>query len=103
MAKYYQGLKNPVKDEISQSDKPETLLEMIQLAIKIDNRIYKRRLEKKGVYSYNYCIGGKTTTKYHSPIELDATHSFKSKKPSKEVIEERRKKGLCFECGLLGY
>ncbi len=52
---------------------------------------------------YNYYIGGKITTKYHLPIELDITYSFKSKKPSKEVMEERRKKGLCFECGLPGH
>lgn len=31
------------------------------------------------------------------------TYSFKSKKPSKEVIEERHKKGLCFEYRLPGY
>ncbi len=52
---------------------------------------------------YNYYIGGKITTKYHLPIELDITYSFKSKKPSKEVIEERYKKGLCFEYRLPGY
>jgi hypothetical protein len=36
-------------------------------------------------------------------MELDMTHSFKSKKPSKEVMEERHKKGLCFEYRLPGY
>ncbi len=60
-------------------------------------------MEKKGVYLYNHCIGGKITTKYHLPIELDITYSFKSKKPSKEVMEERRKKGLCFEYRLPGH
>ncbi len=76
---------------------------MIQLVIKINNYIYKQQLEKKGVYLYNYYIGGKITIKYHLPIELDITYSFKSKKPSKEVMEERRKKGLCFEYRLPGY
>ena len=52
---------------------------------------------------YNYYTGGKITTKYHLPIELNITYSFKSKKPSKEVIEERYKKGLCFEYRLPGY
>jgi hypothetical protein len=36
-------------------------------------------------------------------MELDVTHSFKKKTPSKEVMDERHKKGLCFECGLPGH
>jgi hypothetical protein len=45
---YYKGLKDHVKDEISWSDKPDDLKEIIELAQKIDNRYYERQLEKKG-------------------------------------------------------
>ena len=38
---YYKGLKDAIKDEIARSDRPDTLYEMIALAIKIDNRYYK--------------------------------------------------------------
>jgi reverse transcriptase-like protein/uncharacterized protein DUF4939/aspartyl protease len=101
-ARYYQGLKDKVKDEIARSEKPDDLQEMIQLAVKIDNRLYERTLEKKGQYS-NRLTGhhSKGTAKYHSPMELDAT--IKRKTPCKEVMDERRKKGLCFECGLPGH
>jgi hypothetical protein len=40
-----------VKDEIARSDRPETLEEMIKLAVKIDNHNYERSLEKRGHYS----------------------------------------------------
>ncbi|ELR05335.1 hypothetical protein GMDG_07318 [Pseudogymnoascus destructans 20631-21] len=45
---FYAGLKDHVKDEISRSDKPDDLREMIELAQKIDNRHYEWQLEKKG-------------------------------------------------------
>ena len=49
-AQYYRGLKDGVKDEIARSDRPEDLQAMISLAVKIDNRIYERGLERKGQY-----------------------------------------------------
>jgi hypothetical protein len=40
-----------VKDKIAQIDKLGTLQTMITLAIRIDNRLYKRSLERKGYYT----------------------------------------------------
>ena len=45
---YYKGLKDSIKDEITYSDRLESLYEMIALTIKIDNRYYERQLERKG-------------------------------------------------------
>jgi hypothetical protein len=40
-----------VKDEIARSDVPETLNDLIVMAIKINNRHYKRAIERKGLYT----------------------------------------------------
>jgi hypothetical protein len=46
---FYDTLKEEIKDEISRIEKrPTTLLEMKKHAIRIDNRMYERRMEKKG-------------------------------------------------------
>jgi hypothetical protein len=50
-AQYYRGLKDAVKDEIARSDRPESLPDMIEMAIKIDNRHFERNLERRGQYS----------------------------------------------------
>jgi hypothetical protein len=50
-AQYYQGLKDSVKDELSRSDDPEDLRELMTSAVKIDNRLYERSLERKGQYN----------------------------------------------------
>ena len=45
MSIYYKTLKPVVKDELYIKDRPETLTEYITIAVKIDNRLYKRRVE----------------------------------------------------------
>jgi hypothetical protein len=42
MSEFYNGLKDSIKDEISRIDRPKDLAEMIETAIRIDNRIYER-------------------------------------------------------------
>ncbi len=67
--------------------------------MKIDNRAYKRSLEKRGTYSHSYKKEHPRKNKYYSLMELDAT--TKGKKPlSKEEIDKRYKNKLYFECGL---
>lgn len=48
MAAYYAGLKDEVKDELTKLDRPEEFTDYIATAVKIDNRLYERRMEKKG-------------------------------------------------------
>ena len=45
---FYRGLKDEVKDELYKMDRPATLAQYIAMAVKIDNRQYERRREKKG-------------------------------------------------------
>ena len=45
-AQYYKGLKDFIKDEISRSERPSTLAKMIKKSVIINNRVYKRSMEK---------------------------------------------------------
>ncbi|PQE09754.1 Zinc finger CCHC-type protein [Rutstroemia sp. NJR-2017a BBW] len=96
---YYRGLKDVVKDEIARTDESDNLQELIQLAIKIDDRLYKRSLEQRG---QNNRMGNKNPRKnrWPEPMELDANRIGNL---SKEEKDRRRKEGLCFECGKSGH
>ena len=48
MDQFYKGLKDYIKDELAHVDKLDTLEELIELAIRINGRLYKRQLERKG-------------------------------------------------------
>jgi hypothetical protein len=67
---FYRGLKEFVKDELSRIDYIDTLQELSEAAIKIDNRAYKRRIEKKGIFTH-YIRPSKNY--YGDPIDLDTT------------------------------
>ncbi|KAI2894482.1 hypothetical protein CBS11852_4976 [Aspergillus niger] len=43
------GLKVHVKDEMTRMERPETLAEVAELAVKMDNRYFERQLERKEV------------------------------------------------------
>jgi hypothetical protein len=105
-AQYYRGLKDGVKDEMCRSDKPDDLKEMIDLAVKIDNRLYERNLEKRGHYDMGQKKGKHGKHPRHrdrgDPMDLDAM-SQKKRKPSKEEMDRRKRDGLCYDCGLPGH
>ncbi|OAG04267.1 uncharacterized protein CC84DRAFT_1095635, partial [Paraphaeosphaeria sporulosa] len=46
-AAYYNGLKEIIKDELVHHDKADDLDELIELAVRVDNRLYERQTEKK--------------------------------------------------------
>lgn len=51
--RFYRGLKEDVKDELCKIDKAMTTLDnYMETAVKIDNRNFARRQEKKGNYNY---------------------------------------------------
>jgi len=106
---FYQGLKEEVKDELARHDRPNDFLQYVELAIKLDNRLYERRQEKRGFdprpfqrnNQRNRPNAGK---KYHrnnptqwgqqsGPMELDAAQ----RKP-------RDKKDIkCYNCNKMGH
>jgi hypothetical protein len=99
MIYFYGGLRDNVKDELSKEDRPDTLHEYIADAIRIDNRLYERQMERKGKgpgWTKHTANSGKrvsTATGWHSgPMDLDAASrdSFKKGK-------------TCYNCGKPGH
>ena len=54
---FYDRLKEVIKDKLYIEDWPETLDEYIAMAVRIDNRLYARRLEKRARRSSNFNSG----------------------------------------------
>ena len=44
--RFYSRLKDIIKDELRKLDRPEYLAKLMEIAIRIDNRIHEHRLEK---------------------------------------------------------
>jgi hypothetical protein len=49
---FYIGLKDYIKDKLAIEDEDKDLVELVALAIRINNRIYERKLKKRGNYNY---------------------------------------------------
>ena len=47
-AQYYEGLKKNVKNELARIEWPDDLESLVKLAVKIDDRLYRRFKEKQG-------------------------------------------------------
>jgi len=113
MAQFYAGLREDVKDELVKEDRPESFAAYVQRAVRIDNRLYERRMEKRGqgtTYwrsNFNNHKGrtypntskprqqqstmyGRTT--HAGPMELDAM-----------TRGPRKPKGKCYNCGKEGH
>jgi hypothetical protein len=103
--RFYEGLKERVKDDIARAERPETLQEMIELATKIDNRQYERQLERKG--EYHHGRGKKPQHRpsrpYYGPqpMEIDSTQKYGTL--SKQERQRRFKNKLCLYCGKAGH
>ncbi len=48
MSRFYEGLKDDVKDDLYKEDRPDNFTEYMQWAIKIDDCNYIRRIKKYG-------------------------------------------------------
>ena len=114
---FERGLKEDVKDELMRVDRPEEFHKMVELAVKIDNRLYERKLQRReqrqggssgsAPYRYRRHEGRRGQQRQQpreysdpygpKPMELDA-----ARLPAEE--EKRRKdNNLCFECGKAGH
>ena len=79
------------------------MVKLVQFVIRINNRLYKRALERRGFYS-NKKVNYKNNS-YSTIIELD-TISWDSKLGSILSPEERKRyidNKLYFKCGKLGH
>ncbi|GMF82080.1 unnamed protein product [Aspergillus oryzae] len=114
---FISGLKGHVKDEFARIDRPATLNEAIDFAVKVDNRYHERLMEKrdneawrkgshrpKGQYKSNdqrERTGAKHNDPYGlKPMELDATEGQgQSRGISQKERERRKREKLCYNCG----
>ena len=120
MAAYYKGLKEEVKDDMARQERPETLEDMTDLAIRIDQRLYERRLERQGEYHHTAHRNKKSRGGYvkdhggYKPMELDMTKRSAPRSwgppPGGRAQELRyrrnatdRKKIQCYSCNLFGH
>ena len=87
-SKFYEKLKNRVKDAMVAMDKPESLENMINIAVKIDDRQHDKFVDKK-IWS-KFIPRNKPQFK-KDPMELDVTE------------EKRFRKKICYVCGKLGH
>jgi Zinc knuckle len=111
-------LKDHIKDEIARIKRLEELAEMINTAIRIDNRVYERQMERtrgRAPFQPRYKANTSRFKKpsqglYPREMDLDATqHRKKDSHPrrkgglTKAQREERMKKNLCLYCGKPGH
>jgi len=98
---YYQGLKDAIKDEIAKDGRPTNLAELIEKAVRIDNRLYDRKKEK-GYQRTTFPSATHTTSALPDPepMDLSATVSSKARGPlTASEKEHRRTNNLCLYCG----
>ena len=106
------GLNEEVKDVLATSlVDPGNLDELIKLCVKIDQRLYDRRLERNSNKTpYNYSDkskrnGHESAQSAPTPMDLDhmETQKHKHGKLTKEERERRLSNNLCLYCGEAGH
>ena len=110
---FYRGLKDRIKDEITKFERPKILKDLIDISIRIDNRLYERFLEKKSPSSEPRYQGSlspqvfipqaSTTVQDPSPMEIDNLKKSRFTKLTAEEKERRRRLGLCMYCSGSGH
>ena len=105
---FYDGLREDVKDDLYREDRPELFDDFVDLAIKCDNRLYERRMEKQGRGGRLLLSSGppranqgkrrggsyrSTAYGHHAgPMDLDAASR-----------DTKKKTGNCYNCGKPGH
>ena len=106
---FYCRLKDSVKDKIARGERPDNLDRIIETAITIDNRIYKRQLEKRNSRGFQ-AFGGfrqkqsKPAPKlYYRPMPIEVDTVNRRVQVSKAEIDRRRQNKLYFKYGQPGH
>ncbi|KAI9746277.1 MAG: hypothetical protein M4579_007612, partial [Chaenotheca gracillima] len=115
---------NAVKDELSKDERPALLSELIEKAVKIDNRIYERQRERTFGQQTSSSFGrhNNQTNYGPEPMQLDATMSSRpstfnktnnpppnqqnnssSKRLTSSERQQRMDNNLCLYCGKPGH
>ena len=99
---FRKGLNEDVKDRLANAlEEPDDLEELISLCVKIDQRLYDRRIEKAGTVKFNT-----TAPRFPlrpasgpTPMDLHTAQPQKFKKLTPEENKFRMDNNLCLYCG----
>ena len=110
-ATFYRGLADNMKDELASRDEPESLDRLLELSIRIDNRLRERRRERSFrplPRPLSPARGPPASPR--SPESSRGRFSLESEPMqigrtglSPEERERRRVEGACFYCGQSGH
>ena len=94
---FYKGLKDRIKDELVKEDRPTQLNELIEKAVRIDNRLYERFRE-------SHRANWSRTPNGTKPESMDlSSTSFKPKQDSNERTHRPTNQVICYRCGKPGH
>jgi hypothetical protein len=97
MQLYHDGLSDSIQDILAQTlNPPETLEEYTLLAIKVDNRLYSKKLKQKQQMLLQPIPSSDS-------MQVDLVQTFPRGPLSTEERLKRTKEGLCFYCGTKGH
>lgn len=109
---FRRGLKSEVKDELARDELPPTLEDLMDKAIRIDDRLYTRRMEKAAETAHTSKAPIRNPPpkpQSRNPFlpQIAAVEQAKPKGADSMTKEQRRKhrmeKGLCLYCGEQGH
>jgi hypothetical protein len=105
---FRKGLSDEVKDVLSTClDEPMDIESLIPYCIRIDNRLYDRRVERSGNRGNSKgtfkATQGPTSGSSTAPMDLDAMKLEGKKKLTNEERERRIQNKLCLYCGEAGH
>lgn len=117
IVQFRRGLNDDVKDMLLNHDKPKTLDEMINLAIRIDNRLFEHRAEmKSGTFrlarqglapssprpTSSIPVASSSTMADTGPVPMEIGTS-RTRKLTQQERQHRIQNGLCLYCGEVGH
>jgi Retrotransposon gag protein len=108
ISQFYDGLKEPIKDELARTERPTELKTSIESAIRIDNRLYERRMERGETprpsippprgHSHGYATPATADNRRANPAKR-AVFRPPFQRLDEEQKEFRRRNNLCMYCG----
>lgn len=105
MARFYDGLKEEVKDELYKENRPRTLSDYIAMAVRIDDRQYGRRQEKRqgrGGWNPSY-QGNNKRSNYKKKREPQIAWAHTTNPGLMDLDAAQKGKGKCYNCQKPGH